>query len=240
MNLVVIPAHNEAATVDGVVRAARAAVEGAAILVVDDQSSDDTARIAADAGAMVVATAGQHGYGAALMRGFRHAIDHGFHGVVTLDADGQHDPGCLPALLARLGRCDIVSGSRYHEQCGEGVGHAPPERRRINHEITARLNALTGWALTDAFCGLKAYRVETLRGLFLDEVGYGFPLQLWVEAWRAGLSVSEMPVPKIYLPVERCFGDGLDDADARCAYYAQVLERALARTAAGCAGGEDA
>lgn len=240
MNLVVIPAYNEAATVGGVVRAARAALDGAAIVVIDDRSSDDTARVAAEAGATVVPTDGQHGYGAALMRGFRHAIDHGFDAVATLDADGQHDPHCLPELFARLGHCDIASGSRYHAECGEGVGVAPAERRRINHEITARLNSLTGWTLTDAFCGLKAYRVDALRSLSLDEVGYGFPLQLWVEAWRAGLSVSELPVQKIYLPVERLFGDGLDDADVRRAYYAQVLDRALARAAAACAAGYDA
>ena len=231
MNLLVIPAHNEASTVAQVVRATREAMPGAEIAVIDDGSSDATAHCAAAAGATVLQGGPLHGYGAALMRGFRHAVECGASTVATLDADGQHDPRSLPALHHLLRHCDIASGSRYHPSCAEGVGAAPLDRMDINRELTAHINAITGWTLTDAFCGFKAYRVEALRRLVLDEPGYGFPLQLWVEAWRAGLTVAELPVRKIYLPVDRLFGDGLDDAAVRRAYYGAVLERTLARSA---------
>lgn len=228
MNLVVIPARDEEATVGAVVCAVRTVMGDVGITVIDDGSRDATAQRAADAGATVVPNHGCHGYGAALITGFAHAIEGGYAAVATFDADGQHDAADLPKLFAALQSCDVVSASRYHPRSGIGVGTPPPERARLNREITERVNALTGGAITDAFCGLKVYRVDGLRRLRLDEVGYGFPLQVWVQAWRAGLVVSEVPVAPIYLPVKRVFGHGLDQVDERRAYYNRVLERALA------------
>ena len=94
--------------------------------------------------------------------------------------------------------------------------------------LTAELNRTLGFHLTDAFCGFKAYRVEALSRLKLTESGYAMPLELWVQAARAGLKVRELPVPLIYLDATRSFGGSLDDAQARLEYYRRVLARSLA------------
>ncbi|MEX0979052.1 MAG: hypothetical protein WDZ48_09385, partial [Pirellulales bacterium] len=80
--------------------------------------------------------------------------------------------------------------------------------------------------LTDAFCGFKAYRREALAALCITETGYAMPLEVWVQAARASLTIIELPVPLIYLEEERSFGGSLDDARTRLQYYYQVLDRA--------------
>jgi dolichol-phosphate mannosyltransferase len=77
--------------------------------------------------------------------------------------------------------------------------------------------------LTDAFCGFKAYRVESLARLRITESGWGMPLQLWVQAARLGLRVKEVAVPRLYLDPKRAFGGVLNDEEQRLAYYRRVL-----------------
>ncbi len=97
--LALIPAHDEAPRIGPVIVAARQSLP---VLVVDDGSGDDTAAVAAAAGATVVRQEPNQGKGAALRTGFRRAIDDGWDAVVTLDADGQHDPAEIPRLVGRF------------------------------------------------------------------------------------------------------------------------------------------
>ena len=94
--LILIPAYNEGERVAGVVTAALAHLP---VLVVDDGSTDDTALRAQEAGATVLRQSPNRGKGAALRAGFRRALDDGYEAVLTLDADGQHDPGEIPKFL---------------------------------------------------------------------------------------------------------------------------------------------
>jgi dolichol-phosphate mannosyltransferase len=94
--------------------------------------------------------------------------------------------------------------------------------------VTAELNRRLGFQLTDAFCGFKAYRVDALAHLTIDEAGYAMPLQLWVQAAAARLKVIELPVPLIYLDEKRSFGGALDDAATRLEYYHLVIDRSVA------------
>ena len=233
MNLVIIPARDEAPTVGTVVRAAMAAPVRCDVLVVDDGSRDSTAAEAREAGATVIETGASRGYGAALMRGFGWALANGYGAVVTMDADGQHDAARLEDLVDGLADADIVSGTRYHDSSPSPLGQPPPDRLRLNRVLTRRINEITGYALTDGFCGFKAYRTRSVATLALDEPGYGFPLQLWLLARRAGLRVVERPVERIYLPVRRVFGGGLDDVERRRDYYERVIERTLASAEGG-------
>ena len=82
-------------------------------------------------------------------------------------------------------------------------------------------------SLPAAFCGFKAYRTTALAKLELSEDGYGMPLELWVAAAAAGLSIKELEVPLIYLDEARSFGGQLDDVQTRIDYYQQVLTRSL-------------
>lgn len=228
-DLVALPLYNEAASVGRVLAAVRRHTE-AEILVVDDGSTDGSGILAAEVPGVVVLSHGENrGYGAALQSAFRWAGERGYRHLITLDCDEQHEPALIPRFLAEIGQgWDVVSGSRYLPQSPRW-GEPPPDRVAINRAVTEIINKLTGWRLTDAFCGLKAYRVAALAELELDEPGYGFPLQFWLQAYRCGLRVTELPVDLIYFPRERGFGGGLDDPQRRLAYYQEVIGWEVAR-----------
>lgn len=204
------------------------------ILVVDDGSRDRTpVLLKAEPGIETIRHERNLGYGAALRSAFNFALGHNYDVLVTIDCDGQHEPRLIPELAAAVfpenaPPVDIVSGSRYLQQFS-GDSLPPADRRRINRAITDLLNTRLGLNLTDAFCGFKAYRVESLRKLDITELGYAMPLQLWVQAAANGLRIVEFPVPLIYLEEERSFGGSLDDANRRLAYYHEVLEREMAK-----------
>ena len=224
--LTAIPVYNEETHLEEVLVATRPFSKE--ILVVDDGSSDGTPRLLERFPDVRVLThRSNEGYGAGLRDAFCYAIEHEFEVLVTMDCDGQHEPRRIPELLAVAG-ADIVSGSRYLRHF-EADSVPPEDRRRINWEITRELNRRYGLDLTDAFCGFKAYRTDSLRKLYITEPGYGMPLELWVQAARLGLRIREVPVPLIYLDEKRAFGGSLDDASRRRAYYYEVMERAARR-----------
>ena len=106
--------------------------------------------------------------------------------------------------------------------------------RLVNLILTATVNDLFGWRLTDTFCGFKAHRVGPTCALDLDEAGYAFPMQLWPRAYADGLRIREVPVRRIYNDADRSFGhtaDGadLDDARVRLRHYLSVLRDELCR-----------
>ncbi len=227
MDAVVMPVYNEAGTVGEVIDNVRARFDGE-ILVIDDGSTDDTPlELARRADISVVRLDRNCGYGCALRIGFEVSRELQAERVVTMDCDGQHEPSHIPQFLEALEAADIVSGSRYLPgSLAVGIV-APADRQRVNETVTARINQVTGWGLTDAFCGFKAYRGDALASLRLSESGYAMPLELWARAWRAGLSVVELPIERIYCDRDRSFGNDLDDPERRLAYYLSVWERAL-------------
>jgi dolichol-phosphate mannosyltransferase len=231
--VIVMPLYNEAATLAGVLDEVRRHTV-ARIVVVNDGSTDGSAAILAAAEARLVDVhvlthATNEGYGQSLIDGFRYAAGGGFDVAVTIDCDRQHEPRLIPEFLAAARRFDIVSGSRYHPEAPGTQDPAPPDRQRLNEEITRIVNELTGYRLTDAWCGFKAYRVAGLARMRLDERSYGLPLQVWLQAARLGLSVTEIPVPRIYKNPERRFWGGLDDPQARRTYYLAIIDREVSR-----------
>lgn len=227
LDAVLLPVFNEAATVGGVLDAVRQFFAGE-VIVVDDGSNDETPQVlAARRDVSVLHLDRNCGYGCALRVGFRVAADLGVERLVTMDCDGQHEPAHIPQFLSALEEGgDIVSGSRYLPSSAS-LGVAPPQRQAINRRVTAMINEVTGWSLTDSFCGFKAYRMESLQQVALSEAGYAMPLELWAKAYRLGLSVREIPVERIYCDHDRSFGAGLDDPEARYAYYLEVWGRAM-------------
>jgi len=224
---VLIPVFNEAETVGEVLDAVRRFYTGE-IIVIDDGSTDLTPRVLAErADIAVVRLDCNCGYGCALRIGFDVARELGVSRLVTMDCDGQHEPAHIPQFLETLSPdIAIVSGSRYLPESGT-VGEVPRNRREINARVTAQINQVTGWSLTDAFCGFKAYSMAGLAALSLREAGYAMPLELWARAWKAGLSVTEIPVERIYCDRNRSFGADLDDPEHRYTYYMEVWNRAL-------------
>jgi glycosyltransferase involved in cell wall biosynthesis len=223
--LAALPVYNEAAYVDPILDEVRRYAQD--ILVVDDGSSDGTAELLdRRSDIQVLRHAENQGYGAALRSAFEYALAEGFAGIVTLDCDGQHQPKRIPRFIEAARSADIVSGSRYLKQYA-GDDAPPADRLFINRRITGELNQRLGLNLTDAFCGFKAYRAEAIKQLTITDSGYAMPLQLWVQAAAAGLRIIEIPVPLIYLDLNRSFGGSLDHAETRLSYYNRVLDEAM-------------
>ena len=227
--LVALPVYNEASTVADVLDQVQQHADN--ILVVNDGSSDGTSAIlAARDDIQLVEHDVNRGYGQALITAFDYAVEHDFDYLVTIDCDGQHQPEriCRFVEMIQETGADIISGSRYLQKFDADT--VPPEqRRKINSEITATLNKVLGFQLTDAFCGFKAYRVASLPKLELTETGYAMPLELWVQASCQKLTVQEVAVPLIYLDENRSFGGSLDDGATRLKYYHTVVNKALKR-----------
>ncbi len=211
--LVAIPVYNEQGYVRGVLERVREFAQH--ILVVDDGSTDDTpdvlTHLQRPLDFELIRHPTNHGYGRSLLDAFAFAQGRGFDWIITMDCDEQHEPAAIPRFLEAAARddLDLISGSRYLT-LDEDSDSPPPDRRAINHRITAEINDRLGLTLTDGFCGFKAHRVSSLADIRLTETGYAFPMQLWVQCAAAGLRIGEIPVSLIYNDASRSFGGGLD------------------------------
>lgn len=224
--LAALPVFNEEGYVDNVLAEVSKYADN--ILVVNDGSTDGTMdRLKKWPSVNVVNHEVNRGYGAALKSAFQFAIENRYDCLVTLDCDGQHQPMRIPRFVAASASADIVSGSRYLKRY-EGDSAPPSERLFINRQITRDLNDMLCLNLTDAFCGFKAYRVKALDQLNITDDGYAMPLELWVQAAMVGLSVIEVPVPLIYVDLNRTFGGSLDNGEQRLQYYRHCIDRSVA------------
>jgi glycosyltransferase involved in cell wall biosynthesis len=192
--MILLPAHNEEPRIAGVIGEVRAAAPRADIVVVDDGSTDGTARVALDAGATVLPHPVNLGYGAALQTGYKHALRQGYDYLAQLDADGQHDPAGLPVLLGRVrdGRCDLCIGSRFLE----GGTYAIPRARRAGMWLFRRVaSALTGLTITDPTSGFQAMNRRVIEFFTRDLYPTDYPdTDLLVLVHRHALRIAEAPV----------------------------------------------
>lgn len=188
----IIPAFREEGRVGAVVASVREFLPD--VLVVDDGSPDRTGEEARRAGAEVLRLTPNQGKGAALLAGFEEARRRGFEAVVTLDADGQHDPARLPALLAALKRgADVVIGTRTKDLRG-----MPPQRIFSNTFTSAVLSLLAGRLIRDSQTGYRALRLATVQNLALRRRGFDFESEILLHAARAGAKFDHVLVPTIY------------------------------------------
>jgi glycosyltransferase involved in cell wall biosynthesis len=192
--IAIVPALNEERSIAAVIAEIRAADREFEVVVIDDGSTDRTAAVAAEKGAEVLSLPFNLGIGGAVQTGLKYARDHDFDISVQIDADGQHDPGELPKLLAPLieGEADVVVGSRF---LGER-NYKAPMLRRIGIRIFARIvSAVVGQPLTDTSSSFRAYGRRAI-GYFARDYPHGFveTVEATVIAARCGLRLKEVPV----------------------------------------------
>jgi glycosyltransferase involved in cell wall biosynthesis len=189
--LAVIPAYNEAKSIPGVIRGLRQAAPAVERLVVTDGSSDGTAAVVTALGERHLELVCNVGYGRAVQSGLRYAMMHGYDVVVTLDADGQHDPRDVPRVVEALEGtgADVVIGSRYM-----GAHYRGPAGRQFGQRAFSLLTQLLlGQRIYDTTSGLKAMRASAceavLAGRFLD-----FHTEVLVRLRLLGFRIAELPI----------------------------------------------
>ncbi len=191
--LIIIPAHNEEASLARTLAEVRAKAPDVDVLIVDDGSRDETAKVARAAGIPVVRHPVNLGVGGALQTGFRYAVERGYDIGVQLDADGQHDPGYLGVLLApmRADTCDVSIGSRYVES----TGYRAPWTRRLGMLLFSGVVKLAlGQRITDTTSGFRAYSLPVMR-VCQHDFPKDFPdAPLLIALARRGFRLAEVPV----------------------------------------------
>ncbi len=192
--LVILPAYNEALNIARTIAGVRAALTTADVLVINDGSQDDTAAVAAAAGALVLNMPYNVGIGAGVQAGFQFALRYGYEIVIRNDGDGQHAAQDSLRLLARLaqGDVDVVIGSRF---LGEGGDYGTPLTRRLGITILAALlTRITQQRITDPTSGFAAFNARAIA-LFARLYPHDYPEpEAIVLLHRAGLRVCEIPV----------------------------------------------
>lgn len=154
--LAIIPAYNEAAAIADTINELRGARPDVDLVVIDDGSTDDTATIARCAGARVIALPFNLGIGGALRTGFRWAVEQGYQRAFQFDADGQHDPLEIAALLEPLDRgADLVVGSRFLE--GEAGYRVSRVRQTAMGALRVTMRVLSKQSFTDTSSGFRAF-----------------------------------------------------------------------------------
>ena len=187
-----IPGYNEGPRIGIVVRAALAYLP---VIVVDDGSSDDTAARARETGATVIEQRPNQGKGAALRTGFRRAIAAGYDAVLTLDADGQHDPTEIPRFLEAWAvepPSDLVIGCRNFRTM--------PPMRRLSNELGRRaFSWAVGRPIPDNQSGYRLVSRRLMEAtLASDEGGFEFEVEMITTCIRLGGTIAWVPIRTIY------------------------------------------
>ena len=173
------------------------------ILIINDGSSDRTMQILEknnqDRLFIVKNFKENRGYGYTLITGFKYAKEKKFSWIISFDMDGQHEYEYLYKfieLILKNPKEKIISGSRYKH--GDLFWENPwKDRFLVNAIITGILNTV-GFSITDAFCGLKAYKSDAINDLELEISGYEIPIEIWIKSKKKGYLIIEKGVPVIY------------------------------------------
>ncbi len=191
--MILIPAFNEERRIGDVVQAVRR--QYPRVVVVDDGSGDRTAERAGQAGATVLKHDVNRGKGAALETGFAYARDHGHAFVLTMDADGQHAPGDIPAFLERFrqGGVDVIVGNRMAAASG-----MPLVRRVTNRFMSAILSRRMGQHVPDTQNGFRLYRTAVIPEAAQASQGFAAESEILLALSLHRVRIQSVPVHVIY------------------------------------------
>ena len=203
----VIPFYNESKTINRVVLETLKYVSF--VIAVNDGSTDGSPdNIPISEKVTLISYKRNRGKGYALRKGLEKGIEKGFLKLVTIDADSQHDPEEIPALISGLTNYDIVIGNRLNDLKGM------PLQRRISNKITSFLLSIkTGQKILDSQCGFRAYRAEVVKNITTVEDGYEAETEILIKASRHGYKIGFANISTIYgdeeskmMPIKTTFG----------------------------------
>jgi len=183
--LALIPAYNEEERIGKVVKKT---LKYCDVIVIDDGSMDDTGKRAEEKGAFVIKHEKNRGKGDALITGFNYALKNNYDIIITLDADGQHDPSEIPNFLKKIDKYDIIIGARDFKEM--------PFPRRISNTITTFLLSLrTHQSIGDSQSGYRLIKTDVLRGLDFKTERFILESELLV---RAKCRIGNVRIKTIY------------------------------------------
>lgn len=185
----IIPCYNTESHVAEVV--AKCLRHVAQVIVVDDGSTDDTAKISNRAGAQVIRHGRNMGYGVSIKTGFREAQIKGSDIIVTIDGDGQNNPDEIPLLLEPIlgENADLVIGSRFLSN-----NHNMPRYRKFGIRVITWLwNVFSKVKVSDSQSGFRAYSKTLLKNLILSENGMCISIEILEKTRRKGAEITEVP-----------------------------------------------
>lgn len=189
--LVLIPAYNESQHISQVVKQA---VQYLPVLVIDDGSNDNTSAKAELAGAEVLRQVPNQGKGAALMNGFRHSLKKGYHAIIMLDADGQHDPNEIPQFLQEYieNKPDLIIGKRDFR-------FMPRFRRSTNTFGTWTFSWAVGQNIPDNQSGYRLLSRRMMEAMIQSrETNFEFEVEMIVTCIQHHFHMSWVPIRTIY------------------------------------------
>lgn len=202
--IALIPAWNEGRRMGPVVDATRRHLP---VLVLDDGSEDDTARVAREAGAVVISHAENQGKGVALMTGFDWALAHDYGAVLTLDADGQHDPADIPKFLSAYAseNWDLIIGKR-------DFGQMPFPRRYTNPFGSWLLSRALDKRILDNQSGFRLHDRGLLEMLNLTTTGFELEVEVIIQAVCQDMRIGWVEIRTIYGVDKVSYFDPLEDS----------------------------
>jgi glycosyltransferase involved in cell wall biosynthesis len=189
--LALIPAYNEASRIGAVIDGALTHLP---VLVVDDGSTDDTAERADDYGVSILRLKPNQGKGAALRAGFSWALENGYEAVITLDADGQHDPAEIPKFIQSYEQqsADLIIGARDFSQI-------PLVRRFANTIGRWSFSWALGEPVRDNQSGYRLLSLRMMKAVLnSQEQGFEFEVDMIVECVQRGYKLEWVPIRTIY------------------------------------------
>lgn len=194
--VVVIPCLNEAATISDVIARIPASVPGVSdirVVVVDDGSTDQSAKLAEDAGAVVVSNGSNRGLGYTFRHGLHKALELGADIVVNMDGDGQFDPQDIRRLVAPIvaGTADFVTASRFKDS--QLIPDMPPVKLWGNRFMSRMISTMLGERFYDVSCGFRAYSREAALRLHLWGK-FTYTQESFLDLAVKDMRITEVPV----------------------------------------------
>jgi dolichol-phosphate mannosyltransferase len=201
-NIVIIPTYKERENIEAIIKSISSLTVAFDILIIDDNSPDDTAAIVKDLqksfrNLYLIERPGKMGLGTAYIAGFKWALEKSYNYVYEMDADFSHDPHDLLKLYKACSEdgADLAIGSRYIS--GVNVVNWPLSRVLMSYIASIYVRLITGMKIMDTTAGFKCYKKEVLENLRLDKVksvGYGFQIEMKFKTWKRGYKIVEVPI----------------------------------------------